>query len=190
MTLNIPKIDDDVNQVLLDDLDKPKGAQYLLDKGHRNLLLVLGRHGGEHTRHLQNNYKKLLKEYEVPYEAGRVLHGEYSDEKAYTVVRGALKQYPDTTAICCMSDIMAASSIKAVEAIQKTIPDDISIIGRNNSVHAKLSSPALTTIDLHMQQVGSSAANLLLDALSGNNVKQKIFMTGSLIERDSVRSLV
>jgi LacI family transcriptional regulator len=190
VTLNIPKVDEDVSQVLIDDLAQPSGARYLIDCGHTELLLVLGRQGGEHTRALQRNYKRLLQEYGIPYSPERVLYGEYSEETSYTLITNALEAMPRITGICCMSDIMAASAIRAAAATGRAVPRDISIIGRNDSIHARLSLPALTTIDLHMQQAGSGAANVLLDALDGSTASQKILLSGSLVERDSVRSLL
>lgn len=190
VTLNIPRVEDQVNQVLLEDLDITTGARYLVDKGHRKLLLVLGRQGGEHARYLCNDFHQLINRHNLGITEEHILYGDYSAETAYTVVRSALEKYPETTGICCMSDIMASSAIKAIHDTGKSVPEDISVIGRNNSTYSRLSFPTLSTIDLHMHEVGLSSANLLLETLSGNTVTQKILMSGSLIERDSVKSIM
>lgn len=190
VTLNIPKVDDKVNQVLLEDLDFATGARYLIKKGHRKLLLVLGRQGGEHTRYLHDDFLQLMNTHNPEINEGHILYGDYSSETAYNVVRSALKKYPETTGICCMSDIMASSTIKAIRDAKKSVPEDISVIGRNNSLYSRLSTPLLSTIDLHMHEAGLSSANLLLNALTGNTVTQKILMSGSLIERDSVKTII
>ncbi len=189
VTLNIPRVDDDVNQVLLEDLDVASGARYLIKNGHSKLLLLLGRSKGEHSRYLRNDFQQLMKQHHIEFDENKVLYGDYSAETSYTVVRSAIEKYPDTTGICCMSDIMASSTIQAVRDLGKSVPNDISVIGRNNSIYSKLSFPSLSTIDLHMHEVGLSAANLLLDSLSGNTVTQKILMSGSLVERESVRMI-
>jgi LacI family transcriptional regulator, galactose operon repressor len=189
VTLNIPRVDKQVNQVLLEDLDITNGVRHLIEKGHRRLLLVLGRQGGEHMRYLRNDFHKLLNQHNLEFNEEHILYGNYSADTTYTAVKSALRKYPDTTGICCMSDIMASSTIKAIQDAGKSVPGDISVIGRNNSLYSRLSSPALSTIDLHMHEAGLGAANLILNTLSGNSVSQKILFSGTLIERDSVKTI-
>ena len=189
VTLNIPRVEEPVNQVLLEDLDNAKGVRVLIDHGHREILLVLGRRGGEHTILLERDFQTIMQEAGLPTRPERVVYGDYSAEKAYDVVREALERDPSITGVCCMSDIMASSAILAAHDMGRSVPGDLSIIGRNNSLYARLTIPALTTIDLHMYEAGLGAANLLLDALSGNTVTQKILMTGSLVERGTVRAV-
>ena len=189
VTLNIPEVDDTVNQVLIRDLDTTTGVRYLLEKGHRNILLLLGRSGGEHAKYLRKDFLYITQKYDLNFNDENILYGNYSAQESYNVVKSALRIHPDTTSICCMSDLMASSTIKAIKDSGKLVPNDISVIGRNNSLYSTLSEPALTTIDLHMHEAGLSAANLLLDNLSGNATTKKILLKGSLIERDSVDSI-
>ena len=189
VTINVPKIDDQINQVLLDELDRVTGVGHLIENGHSKILLVLGRKGGEHTRYLRNDFYQLMDQHRLDIDVGQILYGDYSAEITFTVVKAALKKYPETTGICCMSDIMASSTMKAIRAAGKSVPEDISVIGRNNSLYSTLSSPPLSTIDLHMHEAGLSSANLLLDVLSGNTAIQKISMSGTFIKRESVKTI-
>ncbi len=187
VTMNIPRVDDNINQVIIEDLDTVSGARYLINRGHRKLILVLGRKKGEYARFLLQDYRKALSDSGISFDPERIVYGEYSAETAYANVRDALNRFPDTTGICCMSDIMALASLKAAGDGGRSVPGDISVIGRNNSIHSRFSSPALTTIDLHMNKAGLSAADLLLENLSGNSMPGKIILAGSLVERESVR---
>ncbi len=189
VTLNIPQVEDAVNQVLIRDLDISTGVRHLIERGHREIVLLLGRSGGEHSYYLKKDFQQIMENSGLEFSDDKVLYGDYSAETSYNAVKSALLKYPDTTAICCMSDIMASSSIQAVRDLGKSVPGDISIIGRNNSLYSRLSNPALSTVDLHMHQAGLSSANLLLDTLSGNTGVQKILLSGSLIERNSVKTI-
>lgn len=187
VTLNIPQVDLPINQMLIEDLDRVNGLQYLIERGHRNILLLLGRSHGIHAKSLRKFYADCLSKAGIRYHDGMIIYGEYEADPAYQAVTDTLQKNPHITAICAMSDLMAAAAAKAVQDSGRSVPDDISIIGRNNSEHSRLSTPALTTIDLHMTQAGRSAANLLLEAIEGNTAIQKITISGSLIERDSVK---
>jgi DNA-binding LacI/PurR family transcriptional regulator len=188
-TLNIPEMEEDIRQVLIKDLDISTGTRYLLRKGHKEILLLLGRTGGVHAASLIADHEALMKSEGIPFNPKKILYGEYDADSAYEQIRRALTDHPDTTAICSMSDIMASAALLAAQDCGYRIPQDISIIGRNNSLHSRLCSPLLTTIDLHMQKAGQSAANLILDALSGNTVAHKILISGTILERESVKNL-
>jgi LacI family transcriptional regulator len=189
VTINVPQVDDSINQVLIRDLDMVTGVKHLISRGHKKILLLLGRQGGDHAQYLRKHNMQIMVENDLDFKEEKILYGDYSAETSYKAVLSAIEIYPDTTAICCMSDIMAASAIQAIRDLDKSVPEDISVIGRNNSQYSRLSYPKISTIDLHVHEAGLAAANLLLDALSGTTITQKILITGTLIERDSVKTI-
>lgn len=189
VTLNIPWVDEPIRQVLMNDLQVCSGTRYLIGKGHRNIVLLLGRIGGVHAKKLALDHEKALQDADIIFDPGKIVYGEYDAQTAYLCIKDVLQKYPDTTAICSMSDIMAASAMLAARDLGYGIPSDISIIGRNNSLHSRLTTPLLTTIDLHMEEAGQSAANLILDAIGGSKSTQKLFIPGTLIERETVKTI-
>lgn len=189
VTLNIPEMEEARLQVLIRDLEVCTGTKYLIEKGHRNIALVLGRTGGSHARKLYNDHKALLEEAGIPFDPTTVVYGDYLAQTAYKAVKRLLNTHPDITALNCMSDIMAAGALLGARELGYRVPENLSIIGRNNSLHARLSTPAITTIDLHIEEVGKSAARLLLNALGKPEVSQKILISGTLIERGTVSTI-
>ena len=190
VTLNVPPLDLGINQIIIKDLQEAAGVSYLVEKGHKNILVLLGRESVE-AAHLREDAVEILKRSGLPHGDERFLYGQYDDRTSYAVISEAVRRFPDTTAICCMSDIMAAAAIKAVLDGGFRIPEDISIMGRDNSDYSRLTTPGLTTIDIHMHQAGLSAANLLLDSMLSENTPppQQVFIKGRLVERESVRDL-
>jgi DNA-binding LacI/PurR family transcriptional regulator len=189
VTLNLPPVEKQVNQVLIDGLKQALGVEHLLELGHQRLLVLLGREGGVHTQFLKDDAVRMLQNRGLPHEDQRFIYGDYDDITSYQAISESLRRFPDTTGICCMSDIMAAAALKAVEASGRTVPSDVSIIGRNNSIHSRLTTPEMTTVDLHMHQAGASAANLLLENLDGNRAGQKLMLTSSIVHRGSTQQL-
>lgn len=189
VTLNIPEMEQARLQVLIRDLEICSGTKYLLENGHRNIALMLGRDGGMHARKLYHDHRSLLEHANVAFDPDTVVFGDYQAQRAYEQAKNLLTSFPHLTALNCMSDIMAAGAILAAKDMGLRIPEDISIMGRNNSLHARLSTPAITTIDLHIEDAGKSAAHLLLAAIDGSAVSQKILIPGTLIERDTVSTI-
>lgn len=188
VTLNLPPVELQVNQVLIDGLKRALGVTYLVEQGHEQILVLLGREKGVHTKFLKDDAVQILKSNNLPHETQRFFYGNYDGLTAYQQVCSALKEFPDTTGICAMSDIMGAAALKAAVDAGMRVPEDISIIGRNNSVHSQLTTPGLTTVDLHMKQAGVSAAHLLLDTLAGSHAVKKIMLESTIIERGSTTS--
>jgi DNA-binding LacI/PurR family transcriptional regulator len=71
------------------------------------------------------------------------------------------------------------------------IPDDISIIGHEDSVMYSYASPALTAINIQKEKTGDRAAELLLERLAGNDKSFPVsrFIEPVLTVRDSVKKL-
>jgi DNA-binding LacI/PurR family transcriptional regulator len=69
------------------------------------------------------------------------------------------------------------------------VPDDISVIGHEDSVMYSYASPALTAINIRKEITGNEAAELLLERLAGNAEGCPVcrFIEPTLTERDSVR---
>jgi DNA-binding LacI/PurR family transcriptional regulator len=189
VTLNIPEMEEAQLQVLIRELEVCTGTKYLIGKGHRNIALVLGRNGGSHAKKLYHDHQALLEEAGITFDPTTVIYGDYQAQTAYEIVKRLLKNHPEITALNCMSDIMAAGALLGARELGYRVPDDLSIIGRNNSLHARLSTPAITTIDLHIEEAGKSAAQLLLNAIEKTAVHQKILIPGTLIERETVSTI-
>ncbi|MFL6556543.1 MAG: substrate-binding domain-containing protein, partial [Bacillus sp. (in: firmicutes)] len=70
------------------------------------------------------------------------------------------------------------------------IPNELSIVGFDNSILAKLSDPPLTTIAQPIEEMGAKAVELLVDEITNkkdrsNKVMQRVVMSPLLIVRDS-----
>jgi DNA-binding LacI/PurR family transcriptional regulator len=166
VTLNIPEVPNEINQIIIKDLVTLRGLEYLLEAGHKKILLILGRSNGEHMQLILKEYRNILKQWSLPFDNGRIIYGNYSHRDTFLKVSSFLAVNRDITAICAMSDLMASSSLAAVKATGLTVPGDISIIGRNNSLYSELADPPLSTLALKIEDAGRSAADLLLQQIS------------------------
>jgi len=188
VTLNIPELDLPINQVIIRDLDSTIGIEYLLEKNFKKILLILGREKDVHTQKFLKRYYQLLKQRNIPVDPRYIIYGNYTAEDNSRELNAFFDKGIPVNAICCMSDIMAASTVSIIRQRGFSVPGDISVIGRNNSLYSRVADPQITTIDLHMFEAGQSAANLLLDSIAGSSAKQKIVIAGTIVERQSVKN--
>jgi LacI family transcriptional regulator len=116
-----------------------------------------------------------------------VIYGQWSQSWARDAGLDLLRRHPDVDAIICGSDQIAAGIADAVIATGRSIPDDVALTGFDNwSVFAEETRPALTTVDMNIEQLGVHAAQALYAALSGQEVQPGVhYRPCSLIVRGS-----
>ena len=94
------------------------------------------------------------------------------------------------TAFICNCDETAANLIKDLEAKGYRVPQDISVTGFDNYLPQKNTSVELTTVYIRPEDSTKAAADLIINKITGQPyIKGRHLVTGSLIIRDSVKSL-
>ncbi len=96
-----------------------------------------------------------------------------SDEAGYRAVLALLKRHPDLTAVVVWSDVVSVGVIRALQERRCVIPDDLSLISFDRSHQLQLVSSELTLIDTCAEEVGTTAARMLLDVLDGRTLERR-----------------
>lgn len=92
----------------------------------------------------------------------------------------------DITAIFCANDNTAIGAIKALRERGYRIPEDISIIGVDDIETAQYLSPMLTTVHIPTEEMGRTAAKILIDRISGGHkLPMKIVLPFYIAKRDT-----
>jgi DNA-binding LacI/PurR family transcriptional regulator len=88
--------------------------------------------------------------------------GDFLREGGYDAAQQLLEQHPDIDALFVACDLMAAGAVQAMTASGRRVPDDVSIVGFDDSIAAVCSNPPLTTMRLPVEEMAATAAHLLL----------------------------
>ena len=89
------------------------------------------------------------------------------------------------SAVICGEDLTAIGAMKALTAFGLRIPEDVGVIGYNNSILAQTASPGLTSVDNLAAAMARQAVELLVNRLQGKQVSQRIVLTPTLVIRES-----
>jgi DNA-binding LacI/PurR family transcriptional regulator len=96
----------------------------------------------------------------------------------------SLKKHP--SALVCANDVIAVGVTKAALHRGLKIPEDISIIGYDNSDLCAACQPALTSIDANTRELGIQAVHCLLCQMSGHLPVERTITVGTrLVIRES-----
>lgn len=85
--------------------------------------------------------------------------------------------------ILASSDSLAAGAVKYAHAAGVSIPDELSIIGYNNSILARCTEPELTSIDSKVEALCTTTISTLMGVFSGVNVPSRTTVAADLIKR-------
>lgn len=101
------------------------------------------------------------------------------------ITREILQEHPETDAILYATDMLAVGGLEALKEMGKKIPEEVAVIGVDNTLYGQICSPQLTTLDNKLAEVSENASRLLLDALEKKEVAHKIVLSAEIIERAS-----
>ncbi|OYP38008.1 hypothetical protein CG709_05685 [Lachnotalea glycerini] len=90
-------------------------------------------------------------------------------------------------AVVTSDDSLAVSALKYAKACSLSVPDDLSIIGYNNSIMAQCCEPELTSVDNKVETACINAVTTLMRVFSGNNVPAKTMFSAYIVKRGTTR---
>ena len=69
------------------------------------------------------------------------------------------------------------------------VPEDISVIGMDDNIYARMTTPPLTTVHVPAREMGDMAVRYLLEEMEGKPLAFSLYMQSDVIERDSLRNI-
>jgi LacI family transcriptional regulator len=165
-------------------------TQYLIDKGHRNIVFA--------SPHVQKQgvieerlkgYRAALRKNGIPFSEKNLYQQEITIDEGLALGH-TLSMRDDITAVFATADILAAGIIAGLTQAGRRVPQDVSIIGFDDIFLSSIISPPLTTIHQNAEEKGAVAAGIMMDHLEGKKFSSRnIVMPVTLVERESVQSL-
>lgn len=129
------------------------------------------------------NEKNLIKE-------EYIINSNMTAEGGYEAVINYIKSNKNLpTAFFTANDAIASGVIKGLQECSINVPDDISIIGFNDTIISQYTNPPLTAIRVHIEYLGEVAVELMLEKLRGRRYSKKVIIPSELILRNSVKKL-
>ncbi|MDR4949343.1 LacI family DNA-binding transcriptional regulator [Neobacillus cucumis] len=164
-------------------------GRYLLDKGHTDIAIIaeLNRASG---RMRLEGFKQSLAGEGISLKEEWTVNAMSTIDEAKTAARKILSLKDMPTAVFASTDLIAAILINESRKVNIRIPQDLSIVGFDNTIYAELADPGLTTIAQPKEELAHYAIDQLLKLMKDPIMpQQRIMLSPMLVERNSVRSL-
>lgn len=137
-------------------------TEHLLDLGHRRIAVVRGIPGISSTTERFGGYVAALASRGIALDPALVVEGQSSTDEAEREVRALMARANRPTALVSMNNAMTIGTLKAVQSLGLSIPDDVAFVCYDDFEWSDLFSPRLTAAGQDVQTIGATAADLLL----------------------------
>lgn len=180
----------DHSQVLIDNEQGAYTATaHLIRKGHTRIGFISGELDRQSFKLRYDGYIKALRGAGIPF--NKTLVRSFGLEQGYDHVKELMKLRQPPTAIFAANDINALNGYRACQDLGLRIPEDVSIIGFDDIDLGRFAAPALSTIRVYKEELGSMAVRLMLKQIPDSSVKPVTVMIPTrLVERESVTEFI
>lgn len=169
-----------------------QAVEGLVEKGHRRIGYLGGSVRIQNFKQREAGWKAALLLHEIPFEKQPYYLLTPTMDGAYADMVEILKTKPTLpTAFFVDNDIIALGAMKALQEFGYSVPQDVSLIGFDDLPFSEFSSPPLSTIKFHQNEMGRLAVQRLVEKIrSGATINAKIQINTRYVERSSIRALI
>ncbi|MCI0383727.1 LacI family DNA-binding transcriptional regulator [Streptomyces sp. CNQ085] len=161
-------------------------VRHLIERGRNEIATIAGPPDMDVADSRLRGWREALDE------AGREARGElaapadFTEEGGRLAMRGLLERRPGLDAVFVASDVMAAGALAELRRRGRRVPDDVAVVGFDDSIVARHTDPPLTTVRQPVEEIGRTITELLLREIGEpGGVRRRVVLPTSLVVRDS-----
>lgn len=172
------------------DVDNPGGAgmavRYLESIGRTRIATIAGPQDMSAGQDRLEGFEKARGEEPVI-----VAYGDFTRDSGRAAMARLLDENPDLDGVFAASDLMALGALRELRARGLRVPEDIAVVGFDDTETALLAEPPLTTIRQPIGEMGAALVRLLLSVVDGPaggepaELTSPVILQPELITRDS-----
>jgi LacI family transcriptional regulator len=161
-------------------------VDHLLELGHRRIGVITGRAGWVATEERRRGYHAALAAAGVMPDPTLEVESDFM-MRGGAEAAGRLLDLPNPpTAIFAFNDQLAIGAMRTARTRGLTLPDDLSIVGVDDTAEAAIVTPALTTVRQPLAEMGRMAVSLLMRLLARENFEAlHVELATKLVVRES-----
>ncbi|TCP25999.1 substrate-binding family protein [Scopulibacillus darangshiensis] len=163
-----------------------EAADFLIELGHERIGFVGGGLDLVVTMDRLLGYEKAIRKAGLPYRNDYIVHQDFLQEGGRQAIIKLMSVDKPPTGFIVADDMMALGIVNALNEMNLSVPEDISIISFNNVLLARYSTPALTSVDINIFQLGYTAADCLFQIIDEDSLEpMRISIPYTIVKRQS-----
>lgn len=142
-----------------DELGASLAVDHLVELGHRRIAHIEGARSTT-ARYRRAGYERAMRRHGLAAETV-VEPGDFTEDGGYRAARALLRRDPRPTAVFAPNDLVATGALSAADELGMRVPEELSIVGYDNTHLAAIRHISLTSVDQPRRDMGRVAAELL-----------------------------
>lgn len=163
----------------------------LIDQGHRRIGIICGPSDLYTAQQRFEGYINACRDHDLPVDMNLVRFSDYEVEGGYKHFKELMALPNPPTAIFTTNYETTFAAGLAINELNIQIPEELSLVGFDGLSMARIFKPRLTIVMQPVRQIGETAAQLILDRMTGKPdlpPAREIILRGELIHGDSIAS--
>jgi LacI family transcriptional regulator len=161
-------------------------TEHLLSLGHRRIAAITGPEGWVATEERRNGYHAALAAAAIIPDPSLEMASNWMISGGYEAGAALLEKPDPPTAIFAFNDNLAIGAMRAARARGLRVPEDLSIVGFDDTEEAAIVTPALTTVRQPLAEMGRMAVSLLVRLLDKQRVEAlRVELATRIVVRES-----
>ncbi|MBC2863599.1 LacI family DNA-binding transcriptional regulator [Streptomyces mexicanus] len=152
------------------DSDNYAGArsavEHLLQRGRRRIAHITGHLDVYGAQRRVDGYRDALRDAGLAVDERLVEVGDFTEEGGRRAMARLLERAPDVDAVFAGSDVTAAGARQVLRETGRRIPDDVALVGYDDSAIARHMDPPLTSVRQPIEEMGRAMIDLLLTEIA------------------------
>lgn len=153
--------------------------------GRRRIVFLRGPEGNEDSFWRESAYREMLEVHEIPWRSELVATGRYTEVGGEEAIRSLILAGVEFDAIFAGDDEAAAGALMALRKYGLRVPDDVALVGFDDSTMARHLNPPLTTVRAPIETASYLAARYLVRLIRGEDVETTTLLPVELVVRES-----
>ncbi|MET4921753.1 LacI family DNA-binding transcriptional regulator [Streptomyces sp. PSRA5] len=161
-------------------------VRHLMDGGRTTIATITGPLDMDVGNSRLQGWREALAERGTAVDERLVAVSDFTEEGGRTAMSDLLDRAPGIDAVFAASDVMAAGALTELRERGRRVPDDVAVIGFDDSVIARHTTPALTSVRQPIEAIGHSITRLLLKEIAEPaTAHRQLVLPTTLVVRDS-----
>jgi LacI family transcriptional regulator len=162
-------------------------TEHLIEFGHRRIAHLYGNRAIHTSEPRYRAYVDALAEAGIEAAPELTRDGNFDRGIAHASTKQLLRlpAHRRPTAIFASNDLSAHGAIEAITEAGLRVPEDISVVGYDDTWYALVTSPPLTSVNMAVDLIGRRAAEMLIASLEGHSEEHHAILPVSLTVRRS-----
>src|SRR5690606_3978923 len=171
------------------DSDNAGGAlvavRHLLHRGRRRIATITGPHDMDVGRSRLAGWRDAHAEADLTADELLVETGDFTEESDSRAMCSLLERAPDLDAVFAASDLMAVGALAELRRRGRRVPEDVAVVGFEDSVLARHTNPPLTTVRQPVEELGRTMVRILTDITRNGAPRRQVTLPTELVVRES-----